>query len=648
MTKAGVIISRSFAQQIVFAAGLEDKLPSLLERVRKYRSLDKYHTFEEQRQAAIRARLADLLPQLPQPQQPSSSISASAMPAGITADEEARIRRRQALEAEALHLARESRDRADFSKQLNPEEARIFNNPALNADLYAQLEQRYTAWLQDFFRLQQKLSAEDFALLTGSLDSERRAEEVRLRAEREELRRQYQEEEDPAERESIIAGLKASRADQQALLNNPDPTLARRQRQLEEQFQQWLVRDVRLTTEEMDQFLRELITREVEEEYYLTGRELYSILFPADYFYSKKNEADPIEPVVRIQEGILVMGTIDKKIVGAVANSIVHDLYKMYSPAHAEDFITRAKWLTDPWFKMQGFSVNISDCMSVNPDFASIIENQVQTARVESWRLGPRSSNPLEEMRRQEVIRDVLCSVKNTANKLALESISPENTIAAMVTSGSKGSKANFGSIITLVGAQEFQGRPIPPLPGGRTLPCYERNTRDPAAAGFVASSYLKGLTPAEMFFHQYAAREGLLGTATKTADTGYMQRRIVKTLEDAVVYPDGTVRNSAGNVIQYAYGEDGFAGERLVLNDGRSRFIDIHRLVGIVKSRRQAGLAPFFEPFESTRPAYKMPSFTEEAEEDEDDDEEKDEDDVEDNGSDLSEGELGGEGDDD
>lgn len=54
------------------------------------------------------------------------------------------------------------------------------------------------------------------------------------------------------------------------------------------------------------------------------------------------------------------------------------------------------------------------------------------------------------------------------------------------------------------------------------------------------------------------AGREGLVDTAVKTAETGYLQRRLVKCLEDLVVHYDGTVRNAIGEVVEFTYGGDG------------------------------------------------------------------------------------------
>lgn len=53
----------------------------------------------------------------------------------------------------------------------------------------------------------------------------------------------------------------------------------------------------------------------------------------------------------------------------------------------------------------------------------------------------------------------------------------------------------------------------------------------------------------------------GLIDTAVKTAETGYIQRRLVKALEDVMVKYDGTVRNSLGDIIEFCYGEDGMDG---------------------------------------------------------------------------------------
>lgn len=52
--------------------------------------------------------------------------------------------------------------------------------------------------------------------------------------------------------------------------------------------------------------------------------------------------------------------------------------------------------------------------------------------------------------------------------------------------------------------------------------------------------------------------REGLIDTACKTAETGYIQRRLIKAMESIMAQYDGTIRNSVGQMVQLRYGEDG------------------------------------------------------------------------------------------
>ena len=54
---------------------------------------------------------------------------------------------------------------------------------------------------------------------------------------------------------------------------------------------------------------------------------------------------------------------------------------------------------------------------------------------------------------------------------------------------------------------------------------------KTPAARGFVRNSFYSGLTPTEFLFHAISGREGLVDTAVKTAETGYMQRKLMKVL---------------------------------------------------------------------------------------------------------------------
>jgi DNA-directed RNA polymerase II subunit RPB1 len=112
------------------------------------------------------------------------------------------------------------------------------------------------------------------------------------------------------------------------------------------------------------------------------------------------------------------------------------------------------------------------------------------------------------------------------------------------------------------VGQQNVEGKRIPFGFRKRTLPHFIKDDYGPESRGFVENSYLAGLTPSEFYFHAMGGREGLIDTAVKTAETGYIQRRLIKAMESVMVHYDGTVRNSVGQLIQLRYGEDGLCGE--------------------------------------------------------------------------------------
>jgi len=103
----------------------------------------------------------------------------------------------------------------------------------------------------------------------------------------------------------------------------------------------------------------------------------------------------------------------------------------------------------------------------------------------------------------------------------------------------------NISQIMACVGQQNVEGQRIKFGFNRRTLPHFPKDDFGPESKGFVENSYLTGLTPSEFYFHAMGGREGLIDTAVKTANTGYISRRLIKSLEDVMVKYDGTVRTS-------------------------------------------------------------------------------------------------------
>ena len=128
-----------------------------------------------------------------------------------------------------------------------------------------------------------------------------------------------------------------------------------------------------------------------------------------------------------------------------------------------------------------------------------------------------------------------------------------------MVKSGSKGSNINISQMISCLGQQNVDGKRIPYGFTDRTLPHYLKYDDSPEGRGFVENSFIRGLTPQEFFFHAMGGREGLIDTAVKTSETGYIQRKLIKAMEDLKVSHDLSVKNASGKIIQFMYGDDGY-----------------------------------------------------------------------------------------
>ena len=131
------------------------------------------------------------------------------------------------------------------------------------------------------------------------------------------------------------------------------------------------------------------------------------------------------------------------------------------------------------------------------------------------------------------------------------------------------------GYNFVLLGQQNVDGKRVAYGFTDRTLPHYNKYDDGPEARGFVENSFISGLSPQEVFFHAMGGREGLIDTAVKTSETGYIQRRLVKAMEDCKVYYDQTVRNATGAVVQYLYGEDGIEGTKV--ENQRISYIDMN-----------------------------------------------------------------------
>ncbi|EJP70630.1 RNA polymerase Rpb1 [Beauveria bassiana ARSEF 2860] len=299
-----------------------------------------------------------------------------------------------------------------------------------------------------------------------------------------------------------------------------------------------------------------------------TGKQIISMVIPPEIsLYSKEDKLDNPrhDAGLLIQSGELMYGLLKKKSVGAAAGGIIHLCYNELGPEGAMAFLNGVQQVVTYWLLNTGFSIGIGDTV---PDKATInkIQEHIDEHKAEVARLTAQATaNELEALPGMNVratfenkVSMALNMARDQAGTSTMKSLKDSNNAVTMADSGSKGSSINISQMTALVGQQIVEGKRIPFGFKYRTLPHFTKDDYSPEARGFVENSYLRGLTPSEFFFHAMAGREGLIDTAVKTAETGYIQRRLVKALEDLSARYDGTVRNSLGDVIQFLYGEDG------------------------------------------------------------------------------------------
>lgn len=291
-----------------------------------------------------------------------------------------------------------------------------------------------------------------------------------------------------------------------------------------------------------------------------SGHQVLSALMPPINLEMKNKQ----EKLVSIREGIIREGQFDKDIYSKASKGIVHVTYNDYGPQETVALLDSLQNTVEQFLIYNGFSVGISDLVA-DKDTSLRMNEVIQRRKKEVEELLLQVhldlfDNNTGKSNQDELESKIFSSLNKTgeSGKIGQDSLADENRLIAMVRCGSKGNEINVAQMIACVSQQNIDGRRIPYGFTDRTLPHYKKYDDGPEARGFVESSFIKGLTPQEFYFHAMSGREGLIDTAVKTADTGYIQRQLVKAMEDLVIQNDGSVRDAKMNIIQYHYGEDG------------------------------------------------------------------------------------------
>lgn len=267
---------------------------------------------------------------------------------------------------------------------------------------------------------------------------------------------------------------------------------------------------------------------------------------------------------VVIKNGNLISGVIDKNGYGAEAGIILNTIVKEFGSEEARKFLDSSTKMAIRAMMIKGFTTGIGD-EDIPPEAIKEIQEILNKAekeveeiirKYEEGTLEPLPGRGLEESRESYIMK-ILGKARDEAGKVAERYLSEDNHAAIMARTGARGSLLNITMMAACVGQQSVRGGRIFRGYRKRTLPHFEKGSLSAESHGFVKNCYKTGLTPTEYFFHAMGGREGLVDQAVRTAQSGYMQRRLVNALQDLKAEYDGTVRDSKGVIVQFAYGED-------------------------------------------------------------------------------------------
>ncbi|AHA46305.1 DNA-directed RNA polymerase subunit alpha [Insectomime virus] len=291
----------------------------------------------------------------------------------------------------------------------------------------------------------------------------------------------------------------------------------------------------------------------------LPGKLLFSTILPEPFCYRKEK--------VCIEDGIILpesepLGRADLGV--KAGNSIVHILWLERSEFVAQKFIQNCQSLVHRWYTRRNLSIGTEDCQ-LTQEGRNEVDREMANARVKCA-MEVNSGKSGDEL--ESSITGILNSVVSLGQKLTKKHIfgGEDNGFVVAIVSGAKGGFINLSQALAVVGQQNVEGARIKMLISGgqRCLPYFDFNANGADERGFISSSYYMGLTAIEAFFAAMGGREGIIDTAVKTAESGYLQRRLAFALGSLVAIISGLIRKSNGKVVEFLYGGDGFNAAKL------------------------------------------------------------------------------------
>ncbi len=191
---------------------------------------------------------------------------------------------------------------------------------------------------------------------------------------------------------------------------------------------------------------------------------------------------------------------------------IIAEVFKRFKISETSKMLDRMKNLGFRYSTKAGMTVGVSDIVVLAEKDEILIEAQEKVDRVlKQFRRGL-----ITEEERYDRVIAIWSQAKDTIQDKLMDSLDNRNPIFMMSDSGARGNASNFTQLAGMRGLMANPAGRIIELP--------------------IKSSFREGLTVLEYFISTHGARKGLADTALKTADSGYLTRRLVDVAQDVIV----------------------------------------------------------------------------------------------------------------
>jgi DNA-directed RNA polymerase beta' subunit len=292
----------------------------------------------------------------------------------------------------------------------------------------------------------------------------------------------------------------------------------------------------------------------MDKEY--TGHEIFTHIIPAGINNSKKTDIG----MFQITDGKLVSGYLDKSSLSFAKNSIIHFIWDKFGPNKTRRFIDDAQRLVLNYLLLRGQTVGFKDTL-VSKQMEEQIQQIINQKVLESKYNITQFENDIDQLSLDTIeysLSSDMDVIQSNVGQMLMKYYDINNFFWASAKSGAKGKLNNIAQVSATLGQYNLEGVRFKKKIENRTLIYWHKDDDTPEARGFIKNSFLSGLRGFEFFYTSASGREGLIDTAIKTSQTGYVQRQLIKGLEDLSIKYDGTNRNARGIIIQMVYGENG------------------------------------------------------------------------------------------